>query len=233
MTLKVAIIGAGRMGSIVGKQLPEDVEKIIIDTDEAKAKALAEAIDGTYATSLTAAKDADVIDVVLPTPAVNPVMDELSGIAKDGAILMNMATSAFVDEAIRAKNPNIHIIDTKIIGHAMSMSQGSPCYVVVKTDNEEIYKVIASILPGYKKVVMGDADVVGKINSIGSGEGIRAAVTVRKLLKKYNIPRDWEDIVIYTVCAGTMRSYVENDLGHFARELADKLEAEAAEEQAE
>jgi 6-phosphogluconate dehydrogenase (decarboxylating) len=231
MTLKVAIIGAGRMGSIVGKQLPEDVEKIIIDTDEAKAKALAEAIDGTYATSLTAAKDADVIDVVLPTPAVNPVMDELSGIAKDGAILMNMATSAFVDEAIRAKNPKIHIIDTKIIGHAMSMSQGSPCYVVVKTDNEEIFKVIASILPGYKKVVMGDADVVGKINSIGSGEGIRAAVTVRKLLKKYNIPRDWEDIVIYTVCAGTMRSYVENDLGHFARELADKLEAEAAAEE--
>lgn len=226
MTLKVAIIGAGRMGSIVGKQLPGDVEKIIIDTDEAKAKELAAAIGGTYATELSAVKDADVVDVVLPTPAINPVMAELAAIVKDGAILMNMATGAFVDDAIRAKNPRIQIIDTKIIGHAMSMSQGSPCYVVVKTEDDKAFETIAYILPAYKKVVKGDADIVGKINSIGSGEGIRAAVKVRKMLKEYAIPKDWEDIVIYTVCAGTMRSYVENDLGHFARELADRLEAE-------
>lgn len=226
MTLKVAVIGAGRMGSIVGKQLPNDVEKLIIDTDEAKAKALAEEIGGSYALTLDAAKDSDIIDVVLPTPAVNPVMSQLADIAKDGAILMNMATSAFIDEAVRAKNPQIHMIDTKIIGHAMSMSQGSPCFVVVNTKDQAIFDKIQHILPGYKKVVMGNSDVVSEINSIGSSEGIRAAVKVRKMLKKYNIPKDWEDIVIYTVCAGTMRSYVENDLGHFARELANKLEAE-------
>ena len=230
MTIKVAIIGAGRMGSIVGKQLPAEVEKLIIDTDEVKAKALAEAIGGSYALELSAAADADVIDVVLPTPAVNPVMDQLADIAKDGAILMNMATSAYVDEDIRKKNPKIEIVDTKIIGHAMSMSQGAPCYVVVKTDHQETFDTIQKILPGYKKVVQGDADVVSTINSIGSGEGIRAAVKVRKLLKPYNIPKEWEDIVIYTVCAGTMRSYVENDLGHFARELADKLEAEESQD---
>lgn len=226
MTLKVAVIGAGRMGSIVGKQLPNDVEKLVIDTDEIKAKALAEEIGGTYALTLDAAKDADIIDVVLPTPAVNPVMSQLADIAKDGAILMNMATAAFIDEAVRAKNPKIHIVDTKIIGHAMSMSQGSPCFVVVNTQDQGVFEKIQYILPGYKKVVKGNSDVVSEINSIGSGEGIRAAVKVRKMLKKYNIPKDWEDIVIYTVCAGTMRSYVENDLGHFARELADKLEAE-------
>jgi len=226
MTLKVAVIGAGRMGSIVGKQLPSNVEKLIIDTNEEKAKACAEEIGGTYALTLDAAKDADIIDVVLPTPAVNPVIDQLAGIVKDGAIIMNMATSAYVDEAIRAKNPKIHIVDTKIIGHAMSMSQGSPCFVVVNTKDTEIFKTIQSILPGYKKVVMGNSDVVSEINAIGSSEGIRAAVKVRKMLKKYDVPKEWEDIVIYTVCAGTMRSYVENDLGHFARELADKLEAE-------
>ena len=73
---------------------------------------------------------------------------------------------------------------------------------------------------------MGNADIVPDLAKIGSGEGIRAAITVRKLLKKYNIPKDWEDIVIYTICAGTMRAYVENDLGHFAKELAERLEAE-------
>jgi 3-hydroxyisobutyrate dehydrogenase and related beta-hydroxyacid dehydrogenases len=224
--LTVAIIGSGRMGGVVGRQLPEDVKKIIIDIDEPKAKALAMEIDGAYALTLDAVKDADVISVVLPTPAINSVMDELTGIAKDGAILINMATNGTVDTNIVAKNNKLHIIETKIIGHAMSMSQGSPSYVVVNTEDKEIFSIIKQILPGYKKVVMGDTKIVPDIVKIGSTEGIRAAVTVRKLLKKYNIPKDWEDIVIYTVCAGTMRSYVENDLGHFAKELSDKLEAE-------
>lgn len=224
--LTVAVIGAGRMGGVVGRQLPEDVKKLIIDTDEQKAKALAEKIGGIYSTDLKAAKDADIISVVLPTPAINSVMDQLTEIAKDDAILMNMATKGTVDAEIAAKNDKLHIIETKIIGHAMSMNQGSPAYVVVNTENEKIFEKVNHILPGYKKVVMGDTKIVPEIAKIGSTEGIQAAVTVRKLLKKYKIPKDWEDIVIYTVCAGTMRSYVENDLGHFARELADKLEAE-------
>jgi hypothetical protein len=224
--LTVAIVGAGRMGGVVGRQLPEDVKKIIIDIDEEKAKSLAEEIGGIYAISLDGAKDADIISVVLPTPAINSVMDELTGIAKDGAILMNMATNGTVDIKIVAKNDKLHIVETKIIGHAMSMSQGSPSYVVVNTEDKGIFNKVQYILPGYKKVVMGDTKIVPDIARIGSTEGIRAAVAVRKLLKQYNIPKDWEDIVIYTVCAGTMRSYVENDLGHFAKELADRLEAE-------
>lgn len=224
--VQVAVVGAGRMGSVVGRQLPDDVRKLIIDTDEAKAKALAEEISGTYALALDAAKDADLIPVVLPTPAVNPVMEQLVGIAKNGAILMNMATNGTVAPEIIEKNSKIHIVDTKIIGHAMSMNQGSPAYVVVNTEDERVLEKIQYILPGYKKVVMGNTDIVPEIAKIGSAEGIRAAITVRKLLKQYKIPKDWEDIVIYTICAGTMRSYVENDLGHFAKQLAEKLEAE-------
>lgn len=224
--LKVAVIGAGRMGSVVGRQLPDNVEKLIIDSDEAKAKVLAEEIGGSYASTLDTAKIADLIAVMLPTSEINAVMDQLVRIAKDSAIIMNMATNGTVDEKIRQKNNRVLIVDAKIIGHAMSMTQGSPAYVIVKTEDQVLLEKIRHILPGFTKVLMGNADIIPEIAKIGSSEGIRAAITVRKLLKKYDIPKDWEDIVIYTVCAGTMRSYVENDLGHFAKELADRLEAE-------
>lgn len=224
--LKVAVIGAGRMGSVVGRQLPDDVEKLIIDINEAKAKVLAEEIGGSYASTLDAAKMADVIAVMLPTPEIDAVVNQLVRVAKDGAIIMNMATNGTVDEKVREKNDRIIIVDTKIIGHAMSMVQGSPAYVVVKTEDQVLLEKIQYVLPGFTKVLMGNADIIPEIAKIGSSEGIRAAIMVRKLLKRYNIPKDWEDIVIYTVCAGTMRSYVENDLGHFAKELAERLEAE-------
>lgn len=224
--LKVAVIGAGRMGSVVGRQLPDDVEKLILDTEEVKAKALADRIGGSYALTLDAAKDADIIAVILPTSEIDPTMDQLVRIAKDDAIIMNMATKGTVDSKIAEKNNRIHILETKIIGHARSMEQGAPAYVVVKTEDQMLLEKIRHILPVFKKVLMGNTDTISEIAKIGSSEGIRAAITVRKLLKSYNIPKDWEDIVIYTICAGTMRSYVENDLGHFARELAERLAAE-------
>jgi hypothetical protein len=86
---------------------------------------------------------------------------------------------------------------------------------------------IRSQLPGFTDVVVGDADLVPKMNIIGSTEGIRAAVSVRKQLRQLGeLPEEWVNVVIRTVCAGTMKSYTENDLGHFALELAKKLEAE-------
>lgn len=226
MNLTIALIGAGRMGAFFGNQMPADANKIVIDTDGEKARQLAEKIGAAFDTSLTAAGGADVIAIVLPGPAVNPVAAQLGPIAKNDAVIMNMATEGAIDEVTKRAYPAIHFVDAKIIGHARSMVLGAPGYVVVNTEDESVFGKVAYCLPGYEKVVMGDSSLVPRINKIGSGEGIRAAVSVRKLLKQYNIPKEWEDIVIYTVCAGTMRSYVEGDLGEFARKLADQLEAE-------
>ncbi len=223
---KAAIIGAGRMGSIVARQLPDDVEKMIIDTEETKAKALADSVGAQYALTLDAAKDADIVAIVLPTPAVPPVAAALADVVKDGAIILNMATNGEVPASTIAARPTAHFVDAKIIGHAMSIDEGAPAYVIVNTDQAAILEKVRHILPGYTKVMSGDSSLVPKINTIGSSEGIRAAVNVRRLVKQYDIPRDWEDILIYTVCAGTMRAYVKGDLGEFAHDLAKRLEAE-------
>lgn len=227
MVVSVSVIGAGRMGTVVAKQLPATSKKSIIDLNRVQADKLAAQIAGESSASLEAAKDADLIAVVLPTAAVNKVVDQLTGIAKDGAVIINMATTAKIDPEILNKNKRISIIDAKIIGHAMSMSKGEPGILVVKTDNMEAFRLIKSQMTGFSDVVLGDADLVPKMNIIGSTEGIRAAVGVRKQLRQFgDLPEDWVKTVIRTVCAGTMKSYTENDLGHFARELADKLEAE-------
>ena len=53
---------------------------------------------------------------------------------------------------------------------------------------------------------------------------------LRKKLSTLDVPDDWPnewiDVAIRTVCAGTMKSFTENDLGHFARELVNQLEKE-------
>jgi hypothetical protein len=226
MSITVAVIGAGRMGSVVTRQLPPDTKKIIIDTDLAKASELAKAVDGSSAGELEYAKDADLIAVVLPTPAVNETVGKLQALVKKGAVIINMATTAKIDPVILVKNPDIFIVDTKIIGHARSISKGEPGIVVVKTENDQVLAFIKSQLIGFTDVVRGDADLVPIINTIGSTEGIKTALAIRKQLRAMDIPDEWINVVIRTVCAGTMKSFTENDLGHFALELLKKLDSE-------
>jgi hypothetical protein len=228
MSICVAVVGAGRMGSVVAKQLPESTKKIIIDIDFIKAGQLAGTVAGTPSDSLENASSADLVAVVLPTPVVNETVGRLLCIVKEGAIILNMATTARIDAEVTKKNPTVSVIDAKIIGHAMSISRGEPGIVVVDCNDRGLFDFIKGQLPGFHKVVQGESSRVAEINKIGSTEGIKAAVMVRKQLATLDVPDEWIDVAIRTVCAGTMKSYTENDLGHFAIELVKKLESEDA-----
>jgi len=226
MSICVAVVGAGRMGTVVAKQLPKRTQKIIIDIDLEKADRLAEIVAGISSDSLESAGSSDLVAVVLPTPVVSETVGKLLNIVKEGSIILNMATTARIDDAVLKKNKDISIIDAKIIGHAMSISRGEPGIVVIDCNDKCRFDFIKDQLSGFHKVVQGETSRVEKINRVGSTEGIKAAVTVRKKLMALNIPDEWIDVAIRTVCAGTMKSYTENDLGHFAMELVKKLERE-------
>jgi hypothetical protein len=214
------------MGSVVAEKIHRDCEKIIIDIDFDKAKRLAKKVEGKASFTLESAREADLVAVVLPTPAVNEAVVKLTNFLKKGAIILNMATTANIESDIIEKNKDILIIDAKVIGHALSISRGEPCIIVLKCNDEAINIFIKEHLAGFDKVLMGDAEIVPKINKTASMEGIRAAVSVRKQLSELNVPKEWIDVALRTVCAGTIKAFVENDLGHFALELVKKLEEE-------
>ncbi|RJQ65427.1 MAG: NAD(P)-dependent oxidoreductase [Desulfobacteraceae bacterium] len=226
MSFCTAVVGAGRMGSLIAEQLPAGTEKIIIDSDLEKASRLAEKVKGKASDNLESAAEADLTAVVLPAPAVKETVFRLAGIVRKGAMILNMATAAHIDPDSFGKDESVAIIDAKIIGHAGSMRRGEPGIVVVGCRDENRFSRIREQFPGFFKVVRGEPDIVEKINRIGSSHGIRAAVTARCELQKLNIPDEWIDVAIRTVCAGTIKSFVEKDLGHFALELVKIVEQE-------
>lgn len=226
MTNCTAVVGAGRMGSVIAGRLPHDTRKIIIDIDLQRARKIAENCGGKASDTLESAAAADVVMVVLPTPEMAGAVAQLVDFVRPGALILNMATSAQFDPAITAKRPDVSVVDAKIIGHASSIVAGERAIVVVKSDDPVILHRIQSRLPGFPRVVSGDAGMVETINRTGSVEGIRAALRVRQRLSRQNIPGEWIDVAIRTVCAGTMKAFVEDDLGGFARRLAKTIERE-------
>jgi prephenate dehydrogenase len=94
----VAVLGAGRMGSAIAKQLPKETQKIIIDRDLSTAKMVASEVIGEYNSDLQDAKDADLVLLVLPPLAVEETIEKLASMMKSNSVIVNLATSANIDE---------------------------------------------------------------------------------------------------------------------------------------
>ena len=228
MSTCTAIVGAGRMGSVVARQLPGTTTKIIIDQDRETACRLADSVNGTPSDNLESAREADLVAVVLPAPAVNATVAALLAIVGRETIILNMATAAQVAPALLTlgRDRAIAVIDAKIIGHAASIAGGAPGIIVVDCPDAGKFRRIRDQLPEFHQVIQGDAGLVEMINRTASTEAIRAAVRVRRQLRDANVPQAWIDVALQTVCAGTIKAFAAGDLGHFALELARRIERE-------
>ena len=91
--MNVGVLGCGKMGSVVAKKLPDDVNKIIVDRNQEKLEALSKSIDCKYSTSIDILADADIVAVILPESEVNKNVESICEIAKDKAIILNMSTN--------------------------------------------------------------------------------------------------------------------------------------------
>lgn len=224
--MTIAVLGAGRMGSVAAEQLPEDVKKIIIDQDAETAERIADRIGGSASQDYTALSDADMVLLLLPASVIPEAAEKAVKYLKPGTIVLNMATKGEIPEKLKSDFPGIRFVDAKIIGHADSMREGAPCMVIAGTEDDELLGKIRHVLPGYASVISGDPSLVPVLSSIASEEGIRAAVRVKQQAMKHHIPEEWLRPLIYTVAAGTMRAYIDGNMGEFARKIAEKFEAE-------
>ena len=103
MIICTAVVGAGRMGSVIAAQLPRNTRKIIIDIDLQQAARVARMTGGEAFDALDAAAAADLVAVVLPAPMVAGIVEQLIDLAKPGAVILNMATTARIDPAVSGK----------------------------------------------------------------------------------------------------------------------------------
>jgi hypothetical protein len=79
--------------------------------------------------------------------------------------------------------------------------------------------------PSFYKVEQGNASLVETINTISTEEALKAAFSIKKELEEKNIPEDWKNVAIGTVCTWTIKSFLKGDLGPFGRNIVKRLES--------
>lgn len=227
---KIALIGAGKMGGFIARQLPPS-ELIIIDQDWRKAGQLASSLGAKAASSMAEAGPADLVVMALPGPAVDRVAAELAPLLSAGALIINVATGETVGQGIKAAFPALCFIEAKIIGNAFFMEMGGRSIMVVDSPGQARLKQLRLIFPGFTEVMAGDVDMVPAVNELATGEAVKIGVKLCRRLESMGAPESWRDIIIESVCAGTLAAYARRELGPFALAMAEK--ALAGEDQPE
>ncbi|HHW02716.1 MAG TPA: NAD(P)-binding domain-containing protein [Thermoanaerobacterales bacterium] len=218
----LAIVGTGRMGSLLARKLSGKYKLILIDKDIRQCGQLARelGVEGIIEYSILA--KTDFIILALPASIIPEAINEIKPFLKQEHVLINVSTDTGLEEFNTVKN-FCKPVSAKIIGHALQIGFGELPLIIIDGEDERARNKTAEIFSNIGAVKFGSEKIVADINHIASEEGIKAAYNIQNKLKQIGIPEEYISFAIRNVACGTMNAYSIGDAGPFAREIIKKL----------
>ncbi|NLZ54973.1 MAG: NAD(P)-binding domain-containing protein [Thermoanaerobacteraceae bacterium] len=222
----VAIIGAGRMGSLLARKLQSHYNLILIDKDLRKCGLLAKEVSALATSDYSLLSNSDYIITALPANVFQNVVTELKNYVAQHHILINISTDTEKEEFEPLKGL-CKIATAKIIGHAKHMAATDELpLVLIDGEDFSVRSKVASIFSKLGAVCFGDEKIVKKVNNIASEEGIKAALDIKKRLEEANVPSEYISFAIRNVACGTMSAFAVGEAGPFVQKIIQRLKQE-------
>ena len=220
--MKIAVIGAGRMGRILAARMATENEVFLYDADSNAAKAAAETMH-MPAVVLLGDLNVDAVVLAVPDNAVKSCIAELIAIDKHWNVF-SVATNISREILADMAGTRIRCLNVKIIGHAGEMSRGAKPLIVIDQGNMDMIRLARQMFACVGNVLIGEADQVKQINSVATEEILKAAVSIERVLRSAGI-KDPAMIreALSQVAPGVLRAYADDDLGPFARGIVSTL----------
>lgn len=222
----VAIIGTGRMGSLIARKLQSQYNLILIDKDLRKCGLLAKEVSALATSDYSLLSNSDYIITALPAQVFSEAVAELKNYVAQHQILINISTDTEKVEFEPLKGL-CKLASAKIIGHANYMVATNELpLILIDGEDLAVRSKIAKIFSKLGTVCFGDEKIVKKVNNIASEEGIKAALNIKKRLEKANVPAEYIPFAIRNVACGTMSTYALGEGGPFVQKIIQKLSEE-------
>ena len=220
----VAIIGTGRMGSLIAHKICSRYNVILIDKDLRKCGLLAKEVSGLATSEYSMLPLSDYIITALPATVIPEVIKELKLFVKREHILINISTDT--DKSVfEPLNGLCRLVSAKVIGHAQYIGNTDELpLIIIDGDDTDTCNKTARIFAKMGVIRFGDEKTVTIINNIASEEGIKAALSITKRLEEINIPSEYISFAIRNVACGTMNAYALGDGGPFVQKIIKKIQ---------
>lgn len=221
----IAIIGTGRMGSLIARKIKDKYRILLVDKDIRRCGNLAKDIHSIATGNLEVIKDADYIILALPDRVIRDILPNINSFLKGHQIVINISTSTMKKDLLDKINYRQNLISVKIIGHYEEINLGEiPLIIIEETAKDEIKAKMIEIFSNIGIVLFGNEEDVEKVNTIAGEEAIKAAINIKSRLMEQNIKQEYWSVAIRNVASGTMKAFASGDIGPFAKRVVEELE---------
>lgn len=156
---KVAIVGAGTMGSLLANRIPAGYRKVIISRERAGAAQVADEVGGLASDQISAVRGCQVVFLAVPGAAVAPVVRDMSSHLAEGALVVNMASDIMTGD-LAADFPKVRFAAAKVLGHARELHLGARGVVVLDHIDEEAEDRLRLLLEPLGPIIRGSETMV-------------------------------------------------------------------------
>lgn len=222
---KVAIVGAGRMASILAHRIPGSVRKVIIARRRSEALALADEVGGVASEQMSTVRGCRLVFMAIPGSAVPAVLQEIQHHLSEQTLVINMATDLVTDE-LAQEFPSIRLASAKMIGHPREVELGSPGVVILDQVEPAETELLIPLLEGIGPVILGDERKVMLANTAIVEEMVRAEASLRQRLQEIGLDRDLLPVAVSAAAPGVLRAVARGELGPLAPVAVHKIGSE-------
>lgn len=217
----LAILGAGRLGSVLARQTPADWEKILVTRTRARADALARKCAGARSGELTDLGQAAVVFLAVPPEDTDSVLRAAAAFLAADALIVNCATGVLSVD-LQAAAGGRAVVGAKIVGNVAQLD--APHLIVVDGASHRQFELLQQLLAAIGQVVAGSEEQVRIANTLAVEAALRAAVEIERGMARHRLPAAWRKALLAAVAAGALRGYADGDLGPLARSVLGRLE---------
>jgi pyrroline-5-carboxylate reductase len=202
---KVAIVGAGRLGTLLATRIPASYRKVIISPDRAEAQGLADEVGGVASDQPSSVRGCQLVLLTASTPWVLEIAPHMP----EGALVVNMAPD-LVTTDLQEALPRVSVVAAKVIGHTRELTLGTPGLVVLDHVDAESERKLTALLDGLGPVVRGEESMAAEVEAVIAQTMLEVRERLAERLQGAGLSAEMAETAIASTAPGVLWSLTTN-----------------------
>lgn len=227
--IRIGLVGIGKLGTALMTHWNKKKVAIgVYHPTKTKAEQFVQRYQTSYLLKERELSELDILILALPATAVIPFISTLKIESKSQAslVIVNMATNLATNE-ITAKFPSFNIHGVKYMGHGRDLLEhGNGLFITETTlpkTTEELFQQLG-------KVKIDRENCLTEVNKLATYFALKTAMTIESEFAKRGLSPEYLERALTSLAPEVIRAYSEGSLGHFAKEIANEIQAESSRE---
>ncbi|MBW2066860.1 MAG: NAD(P)-binding domain-containing protein [Deltaproteobacteria bacterium] len=215
--VQIGVIGAGQMGSQIGKVASEDHDVVYYDIDNSKACSAAAESHCRYEEEINGVLESQIIFLAVPKEGVVNLLRRYHTIVSRGTLWVNISTFITLKEIREITEDTSNIVSCKIIGHFERMSPAHRCAFVIHREVPEnpLVGIVEEVFRRVGTTIYDDENRYLEVNYIAATEAMKGVLATAKKLKDLNFPTPIIEAAVQQVFVGTAGQFPYRNPDYF------------------